>query len=120
MGYLSVAALLQCSPSAARQYLYQLRDAAVVSFRPGRRVDCADCGNYSLNADPAVAQNFFATLAESACSARISVRTNRPKHAGIPGAPYFHIMDGDILPLRMSNAPARRDPLVVALFGEAA
>jgi hypothetical protein len=120
MGYVSVAALLECSPTSSRQYLAQLADAGVVSYRPGRRPGSTGGGSYRLNADPRAARVFLSTLTAADVPATKLRRTIRPRYAGIPGGRYVHVMDGDSLPRSTDEGRARRDPLVAALFGEAA
>lgn len=93
MGYLAAAALLECSPSSARQYLQQLGDAGVLSFR-------SSSGSYWLNADPAAARHFFDAQPGE-------------KRAPTPGPRVVHNMNA-------GDFPARRDALVMALFGNAA
>ncbi|RJG14453.1 hypothetical protein D3872_17715 [Massilia cavernae] len=91
IGCAAAAMLLNCSLTAARNYILELLDAGVVASHPVRQdAGCLDRTLYQLSADRPLVQRFLATLAD----------TDR---ADFPfGAP---------------NPPARRDPLVTALFG---
>lgn len=119
MGYLSVAAFLQCSPSAAHQYLRQLSDAGIVSYRRGRRSDCTNTGSYYLDTEPTDAYKLITAIVEPKRAPRLSGISVRPEPARLSAARYVHSMDGELVPLSLSHGTIRRDPLVVALFGEA-
>lgn len=104
-----VAALLGCSLSASRNYLIELMDAGVVSLHPFRQH--RERPLYQLNPDSLVVQDFLAGLAEAHRGA-----------AHLPVADQFPARQvwrsADFL-LRPGKPPARRDPLVAALFGTA-
>jgi hypothetical protein len=112
LGHLCAAALVQCSLSSARQYLLQLRDAGIVAYRPGRSPNGVDTGSYCLNTDTAVAQEILESMAHLRHSARVDLRGASP-------ACFLHTADGDTLAPGTNTMRVRRDPLVVALFGEA-
>jgi hypothetical protein len=92
IGNAGVALLLDCSLTAARNYLAELLDAGVIDAHPVRQAaGCLDRTLYRRSADPLAAGAFLATLVSADCVAGLSA-----------GA---------------GSAPARRDPLVAALFG---
>ncbi|WP_426193447.1 hypothetical protein [Massilia sp. DWR3-1-1] len=92
LGNAGVALLLECSLTAARNYLAELLDAGVIDAHPVRQAaGCLDRTLYRRSADPLAAGVFLAALTRADCVAGCS-----------PGA---------------GSAPARRDPLVAALFG---
>jgi hypothetical protein len=99
----AAAAQLGCSISASRNYLIELMDAGVVSLDPLRKR--RECPLYQLNPDSFVVQDFLAGLDE----------TQQPA-ASNPARQVWR--SADFL-LRPGTPPARRDPLVAALFGAA-
>jgi hypothetical protein len=100
------AALLGCSISASRNYLIELMDAGVVSMHPLRH---RECPLYQLNPDPFAVQDFLAGLAEAQQPA-----APHPDADGHPARQVWRTAD---FLLRPGMPPARRDPLVAALFG---
>jgi hypothetical protein len=112
IGRIGVAALLQCSLSAARIYLMELCDARVVSLRPVRPGESH--GNHSVyrltNNEPDVRE--FLALLEGAPGATRQVRDPEPRQMRRTWRP------AGCVPVA-GEGPARRDPLVAALFGAA-
>lgn len=117
----AVASLLQCSLSAAYQYIDMLVDASVIkSFR-----DSQDSGGnlrkgYRLNADPLYADQFLTRLRESPSLRRPGQRqvilrdeAGRERRMGQVSGPIVESHRGEVRP----SPPALRDPLVAALFG---
>lgn len=104
----AVAELLQCSSTSAYQYLNMLFDNSVIEF-------CRDAGDpanpwrkmYRLSPDPQHARHFQAKLVDPALhrTAAVQARSRRMVH-----------MVGQASVIEPA-APARRDPLVAALFG---
>ncbi|RJG21487.1 hypothetical protein D3872_06720 [Massilia cavernae] len=91
LGCAAAALFLSCSFSSARNYIVELLDAGVLAAHPVRQgAGCLDRTLYQLTADRLARQRFLATLAES-------------DDAGFSFGP--------------GDRPARRDPLVAALFG---
>jgi hypothetical protein len=117
LGYTEAGALLDCSPSGVRNYFNRLLDAGVVAPRRTRGADGKDLTLFRLNPDPQVASGFIAMLerqrrTDVIAPRQITVRT-AAADAGlatvaVPPAPCDEAAD----------APARRDPLVAALFGQ--
>jgi hypothetical protein len=110
----AVAALLQVSHRAARNYLDELERAGVAQCDPDRRT-CL-----RLRPDPVLTQRFLASLAEPA-KQHLALRRSQSRHNANPGERFLHVLADDVrFPLVLSQHPARRDPLVAALFGAAA
>ncbi|MDP3670435.1 MAG: hypothetical protein WA191_21950 [Telluria sp.] len=119
IGYVEVARLLTCSASAARNYIFELMDAGVVSLSPNRGpAGGLDRSVYRISADRRIVDEFQAGL-EKPLSCKGSRTTSALRHCD--EAP-------DALPVRTgaqsipcaldtSTPAARRDPLVAALFG---
>jgi hypothetical protein len=111
IGRNGVAELLGCSPSASRNYIAELLDARVVFLSPARpRIEWKDRTQYRLTDDPIAVQEFLAGLADplgatlpSGSVADAAQRMGRNTNFG----------------LAAGIEPARRDPLVAALFGAA-
>lgn len=111
IGRTGVAELLGCSPSASRNYIAELLDARVVFSSPARpRIEWKDRTLYRLTDDPVAVQEFLAGLAG-------------PIGATLSGGPVAEQVQrmgrNTNFGLRASIEPARRDPLVAALFGAA-
>lgn len=101
IGSAGVALFLDCSISAARSYIAELVDAGVLASHPVRqRAGCVDRTLYCRTADPLVVQAFLAALAS-------------PPEAAEHRWAASHGSSG------VEDIPARRDPLVAALFGAA-
>lgn len=116
--------LLKYSPSGARKYIRDLREAGVLEL--SRYVDgtATYLGKalYRLTPDAERVRMFLAELGHP-----LQGGTPRPKSSAtrIPqavssGGRHFHILADDThYAVRLSSAPAVRDPLVAALFGPA-
>jgi hypothetical protein len=115
IGYAGVALLLACSLTTARKYIAELLDAGLVfplsasQRRPGAGIDRT---LYRRTADPLAVHRFLATLAGPSAPADIAAPRTRPDAARI----HRTWLAADVS-LRAGHAPARRDPLVAALFG---
>lgn len=111
IGRAGVAALLGCSLSASRNYLAELLDAGVVLSHAVRQSDgCGDRTLYRLSADPLAVHDFLAGLAEPDGTAGPNLADPQHVRRMWRDADFF---------LTAGHAPARRDPLVAALFGAA-
>jgi hypothetical protein len=111
MGRTAVAELLGCSSSASHNYIAELLDARVVFLTSAsRRIEWKDRTLYRLTDDPIAVQEFLAGLAE-------------PPSANLVGGSVAELVRGmgrnTNFGLAASIEPARRDPLVAALFGAA-
>lgn len=97
MGYTGVAAFLNCSPSAARNYVHSLRDERIVVEAPGRRGESTEERTvFRLNPSAAEVDFFLTRIAAPAIFVQEARVSDQARHL-----------------------PARRDPLVAALFGDA-
>lgn len=103
MGCAAVAEVLHCSSSAARNYLHELLDGGIVTRHP------IDRTVYCQNSDPLVAHEFLAALA----------RLGQGKRTALPTRRVHSLWNDAIVCCSSADQPARRDPLVAALFGAA-
>jgi len=115
----AVALFLACSSSAARNYLHELRDAGVIASALIRQsAVCIDKMVFYLNPDPALAQNYLATL--DACRSGNKIKTKGGEHQveARANVRHFHIVRDDVsIALTVGSTSAQRDSLVAALFG---
>jgi hypothetical protein len=112
LGRSGVAALLGCSMSASRNYLAALSNARVVFLQPG--VPASGYGDrmlYRLTADALAVHDFLAGLAGP-------FGTSEANLASPPGQVRRIWRDSESFVCDRA-VPARRDPLVAALFGAA-
>ena len=121
IGNSGVALFLGCSLSAARNYVSELLDAGVVASHPVRqKAGCVDRTLYRLTADPLAVHQFLAALV---ISHGIEGTPARRGAAGRERAPDFervHCLWREAgFSFGANHTPARRDPLVAALFGAA-
>lgn len=117
MNHWAVADFLQCSCSAARNYMKELLEAGVVKLPPrGREKYVIDRAPYSISADAGAIERFLVSQA------------GREKASGTCGQGFngllngqrVHIASGDMsFPMRFDSPRVHRDPLVSALFGSA-
>jgi hypothetical protein len=119
IGGAGAALFLGCSLTAARNYISELLDAGVVAARPVREAaGCVDRTLYHRTTDPLVVHRFLAALAKPrGGNGMPAPRGARGVEARPDGSHVHRVWHDAALPLAMSNAPARRDPLVTALFG---
>jgi hypothetical protein len=114
LGYGEAGELLGCSASGARNYVNRLLDAGVVAPRRTRGADGKDLNVFRLNPDPQVARAFLAMMERQRRVDTLAPRQAAPRtaaaDAGFPASPPPLCPGAD-------DAPARRDPLVAALFG---
>lgn len=105
IGCAGVALFLDCSLSAARNYVSELLDASVVALHPVRQAaGCIDRRLYKLTVDPLAVHAYLAALASSH-GVEVGEWEAGRMERGWSAADF---------PL---GAPPRRDPLVAALFG---
>lgn len=118
LNHFDVARLFECSLSAARNYMRELRDAAVVIL-PTAAVGKSklDEARYQLSPHVWLVQDFIDAKYYGSVLA-----AGRPQRCASASAPrHFHILADDVKhAVKINNCPARRDPLVAALFGERA
>ena len=121
IGCTGAALFLDCSLSAARNYVAELLDASVVASHPVRQAaGCVDRTLYRLSADPLTVHRFLAGLARSHCADETPERRGAASMETPPDPACVHrIWRTADFSVGISSAPARRDPLVAALFGAA-
>ena len=108
----AAAELLGISYSAARNYMGTLVEAGAASHHPDRR------SHVRLHPDRAVVTRFLDSLVEEGGEQRVTLRRSSSRHCVNPGKSYLHVLADDVrFPLVLAQLPARRDPLVAALFG---
>lgn len=111
---------LQFSPSGARKYIRDLREARVIEI--ARYIDGTEkyLGRplYKLTADQVILAAFMAQLNSELPAAPRSHAPKQPKELGA-GCRLHIMVDDKHYPVRVSRAPAVRDSLVTALFGPA-
>jgi hypothetical protein len=115
IGYADVACLLGCSLTTARNYVAELLDAGLVSaLLLGQGESGSERTRYRRTADPLAVHRFLAALSRPLKGAEDAAPQTRPDGARVHRT---------WLPADFSagahHAPARRDPLVAALFGAA-
>lgn len=111
----AVAVFLECSHTAARNYLNELLEASVISWR--RSPDPSMRSGYRLNGDTGLVQNFLAGLTLPRI-ANMKRESKPATEAQSFGPRHFHIIADDrFLGVRATHVLVRRDPLVAALFG---
>lgn len=105
LGYGGVALLLDCSSSAARNYICELLDAGLITSHQIRlAAGCVDRTRFRLTDDPGLVRHFLAGLGKSQGGDGNSRRVHR--------ALDYSNSSSDV-----DDTQARRDPLVTALFG---
>lgn len=121
IGYVGAALFLDCSLSAARNYVAELLDASVVVSHPVRQAaGCVDRTLYRLSADPRTVHEFLAGLARSQGADGMPERHGAASMETPPDpACVNRTWRTADFSLGIGSAPARRDPLVAALFGAA-
>lgn len=115
-----VATLLEVTPSGARKYVGDLREAGVIQL--ARYADGTDTALghpvYTLAMTAEQAQAYLAGLAESAPPRAAKLSKSAFSVASRDPGRHFHIMADDApFSIRISRVPPMRDPLVAAFFG---
>jgi hypothetical protein len=112
IGPACASALLGCSLSASRYYLAELLDAGLVAPQLAReKADCGKHQRFTLKADAPAVRDFLHSL-------DVSTRSAGPLY-GSTGGQIRRVWLGANHWRDATHAPARRDPLVAALFGAA-
>lgn len=119
LGCAGTAALVDCSQSAARLYLAELREAGVICARTIRQAaGNADKFAHRLHSDQQLIEHFLAKLADAmhgdtgcACASVYDVST------GAQVRHFYLIRDDDKTSHKVSNSIPQPDPLISALFG---
>lgn len=119
-----IAWFLKFSPSGARKYIRDLRDAGVIEL--ARYIDgtATYLGKavYQITPDPERVRVFLAAIVQPKRDAA-APRKDRPglREQSMAGnGRHFHILADDThYAIRINRGPVMRDPLVAALFGSA-
>jgi DNA-binding Lrp family transcriptional regulator len=119
-----IAWFLKFSPSGARKYIRDLRDAGVIELARYIEGTATYLGKavYQLTPDPERVKTFLAAIVQPKREGA-PPRKERPslREQAMAGAGrHFHILADDThYAIRVNRAPVTRDPLVAALFGNA-
>lgn len=119
-----IAWFLKFSPSGARKYIRDLREAGVIELARYVEGTATYLGKavYQISPDPERVQSFLAAIAQPKREGA-PPRKERPglREQAMAGAGrHFHILADDThYAIRVNRNPVARDPLVTALFGPA-
>jgi DNA-binding Lrp family transcriptional regulator len=119
-----IAWFLKFSPSGARKYIRDLRDAGVIELARYIEGTATYLGKavYQLTPDPERVKTFLAAIVQPKRDG-VPPRKERPslREQAMAGAGrHFHILADDThYAIRVNRGPVTRDPLVAALFGNA-
>ncbi len=119
-----IAWFLKFSPSGARKYIRDLREAGVIELARYIEGTATYLGKavYQLTPEPERVQAFLAAIVQPKREGA-PPRKERPgiREQSMAGAGrHFHILADDThYAIRVNRGPVQRDPLVAALFGSA-
>lgn len=119
-----IAWFLKFSPSGARKYIRDLRDAGVIELARYIEGTATYLGKavYQLTPDPDRVRSFLAAILQPKRDGA-SPKKERPSlrdQSAAGSGRHFHILADDThYAIRVNRAPVQRDPLVAALFGSA-
>ncbi len=119
-----IAWFLKFSPSGARKYIRDLRDAGVIELARYIEGTATYLGKavYQISPDPERVKAFLSAIVQPKREGA-APRKERPglREQNMAGAGrHFHILADDThYAIRMNRTPVTRDPLVAALFGAA-
>ena len=119
-----IAWFLKFSPSGARKYIRDLRDAGVIELARYIEGTATYLGKavYQLSPDPERVRAFLAAIVQpkrDGVVARKDRMGQRDQSLSGSGR-HFHILADDThYAIRVNRGPVTRDPLVAALFGSA-
>ena len=119
-----IAWFLKFSPSGARKYIRDLREAGVIELARYIEGTATYLGKavYQLTPDPDRVKAFLAAIVQPKREGA-PPRKERPgiREQSMAGAGrHFHILADDThYAIRVNRGPVQRDPLVAALFGSA-
>lgn len=114
-----LADVLKLSPSGARKYVGDLTAAGIIALAiPVDGAVSVVRRVYTLAVTPEKAQAYLASLATTAPARAARESKSALNIAAREAGRRFHIMQDDApFSIRVSRAPAMRDPLVAAFFG---
>ncbi len=119
-----IAWFLKFSPSGARKYIRDLRDAGVIELARYIEGTATYLGKavYQITPDPERVRVFLAAIVQPKRDGA-APRKDRPglREQSMAGnGRHFHILADDThYAIRINRGPVMRDPLVAALFGSA-
>jgi DNA-binding Lrp family transcriptional regulator len=119
-----IAWFLKFSPSGARKYIRDLRDAGVIELARYIEGTATYLGKavYQITPDPERVRAFLAAIVQPKRDGA-APRKDRPglREQSMAGSGrHFHILADDThYAIRVNRGPVMRDPLVAALFGSA-
>jgi hypothetical protein len=119
-----IAWFLKFSPSGARKYIRDLRDAGVIELARYIEGTSTYLGKavYQITPDPERVRAFLAAIVQPKRDG-VAPRKDRPglREQSMSGSGrHFHILADDThYAIRVNRGPVMRDPLVAALFGSA-
>ncbi len=119
-----IAWFLKFSPSGARKYIRDLRDAGVIELARYIEGTATYLGKavYQISPDPERVKAFLAAIVQPKRDG-VPPRKERPglRDQSLAGTGrHFHILADDThYAIRVNRNPVARDPLVAALFGAA-
>lgn len=119
-----IAWFLKFSPSGARKYIRDLRDAGVIELARYIEGTATYLGKavYQLTPDPERVRAFLSAIVQPKREG-VAPRKERPglREQSMAGnGRHFHILADDThYAIRVNRGPVMRDPLVAALFGSA-
>ena len=108
--------VLQVGPSGVRKYLIELGSMLQIVGRIDGTATTLGIPVYGLAITPEAAREYLASLAANP-PARPRAAAKPVQALAIPGRRFHILYDDTHYPIRVSRAPAMRDPLVAALFG---
>ena len=108
--------VLQVGPSGVRKYLIELSSMLKIVDRIDGTVTTLGMPVYGLAITPEAAREYLASLAANP-PARPRTAAKPAQNLAIPGRRFHILYDDTHYPIRVSRAPAMRDPLVAAFFG---
>ncbi|WP_426111498.1 ArsR family transcriptional regulator [Massilia sp. PWRC2] len=119
-----IAWFLKFSPSGARKYIRDLREAGVIELARYIEGTATYLGKavYQISPDPDRVKAFLAAIVQPKREG-VAPRKERPglrEQAMAGSGRHFHILADDThYAIRVNRSPVARDPLVAALFGAA-
>ena len=119
-----IAWFLKFSPSGARKYIRDLREAGVIELARYIEGTATYLGKavYQISPDPERVKAFLAAIVQPKREG-VAPRKERPglREQSMAGTGrHFHILADDThYAIRVNRSPVARDPLVAALFGAA-
>ena len=112
----AIGNVLQVGPSGVRKYLIELGSMLQIVGRIDGTATTLGIPVYGLAITAEAAREYLASLAANP-PARPRTAAKPAQTLVVPGRRFHILYDDTHYPIRVSRAPAMRDPLVAALFG---